>query len=127
MNMNTTRSGAIPRAPFRTIAGSIAPAAALLALALVTYVLMNRIALGNLAMEIHARAIYKTLVYVLWIGCGFLALVGVVLTANRPVLAVLFAIVFISLTTNYAYTTITNSMLRPDAMEWMLHETGQFA
>ena len=93
--------------------------------ALAAYLLMNHPMLIDLYDQLSDRAAYKTLIYLLWVGLGFAAFFGVLVTASAPVLAALFAMFCVSVTINYAYAVISEIVITPDSMEWTLHEFSQ--
>src|SRR6185503_2454667 len=115
-------SRAWPRSNKMHIASLTATAAA----ALMTYLLMNHLLLGDLIEQFPERAFYKTLVYFLWISCAFAVFAFLVLTASTLVLGLFFLVFFICLATNYAYALISKSIFTPEIVEWIVHETGNF-
>lgn len=94
--------------------------------ALVVYLAMNSLMVVALAEDFATRGFAKSLIYILWIVCGFITFSAVVLTARLPVLAVVVLLSCVSVSTNYAYAHIARRDITPDLMEWMAHEVSQF-
>jgi hypothetical protein len=101
----------------------------LLVLALIVaaaaYALLNRLMIGNVADEFGSRGIAKSLVYIVWLACGFTVFTALVITASRPVLVVLLVACLVSVATNYAYSSIAHQLITPTLMEWLAQELGQ--
>jgi glucan phosphoethanolaminetransferase (alkaline phosphatase superfamily) len=95
--------------------------------ALIAYVVMNHLMVGNVADEFFSRGVPKSLVYVLWIGCGFAVFYAVLLTAGRIGLVIVLSIACVSVSTNYSYAVIVKQHITPTLMEWMAQEFGQLS
>lgn len=94
-------------------------------IAALVYAVMNHIMVNDVLAFFDERGALKSLVYLGWIFCGFVAFAAIFVTAGRLLLFVLLALFFVSLTTNYAYVLIAKVPLSLDVIEWLPHEAGQ--
>lgn len=95
------------------------------ACAFAAYVLMNHLMLSDIIDHFYEREVYKSVIYVLWLLCGFALLMAFMATAPRALLAAGVLIFLASLVTNYAYMVISRRPLSLDVMEWLPHEMSQ--
>jgi hypothetical protein len=93
--------------------------------ALLVYLAMNSLMVGEVVGGYSSRGFAKSLVYAVWIAGGFVTLSAVLLTARVPVLVAVLIVCCISLGTNYAYSLIAERDITSDLMEWMAHEVSQ--
>lgn len=93
--------------------------------ALLVYLAMNSLMVGEVIHGFPERGVVKSLVYVAWILGGFISLSAVFLTARLPMVLVIAAVCCVSAATNYSYALIAERDITSDLMEWMAHEVGQ--
>lgn len=93
--------------------------------ALIAYVAMNHLMFRDVIHYFSARGTAVSLVYLAWMGCGFVVFVALIALANRWVIVLLTPLFFLSLATNFAYMVLGKRMLSLDVMEWLPHELAQ--
>ncbi len=83
------------RARLFSQSGNRALLAILATVALIAYLFMNHLVLEVVLRNFSGRGVHKSVIYLLWIGCGFAVFAALLLTARLPGLSILLLMSFL--------------------------------